>query len=536
MRTAVIEVGGTTTRAVVAEPTPGRGHVVHLDRRIVLGLQRAIDRDGEVGEGLRLLVAETVRRLAQECRRHGAARLVAAVDATVAVASDRDDLVRLLDRTLQVPVRVRSVLDEARLLLHAVGIGPGTGPAVVADIGERHTRLVRRDPRGLRVQDLPGPSADATVARDLVAAHHGTVGYPSTVVPEPDQRGPATSPPVPVVTGPVTAAVGRTLLHRRYGPLAPPPDRLRVGPQDLAALDRELTNATPTQRLLLPAVDPEEADLVTLGTAYLLALVDRLEVRAVEVSLAATTDGQVLEALGLDTAPGARRAAAVTTRTRTGHARRTAHLATALAGGLAGALGWTAADRALLVDAARLHDGGDPIDHTDPERRREHAEHLVRHGLPGTDPTTVVELACLVWCHQGPPPGDHVPIYPRLPAARRHTVTELAAALRLACALDRGTPAAVEAVRVRVTSDQLAVLLLADAPVDATLAAVAAEQGTIEQALRRVLAVCPATPLAAPPVVAPAAAADTDGNRDTDGDVSSRPRRSAEASRTGAGP
>src|SRR5690554_6761023 len=117
MRSAVIEIGGTTTRAVVADPAPGGGLMLRLDRRIVLRLRRAVDRDGVVGEGLRLLVLETVRRLQAECFRAGVARPDVVVAADLAGADDLGALLASLRRSATGPIVVRSVLDEAHLLL-----------------------------------------------------------------------------------------------------------------------------------------------------------------------------------------------------------------------------------------------------------------------------------------------------------------------------------------------------------------------------------------------------------------------------------
>src|SRR5690554_4634520 len=98
MRSAVIEIGPTTTRAVVADPAPGGTLAIRLDRRIVLRLGQATERTGSIDEGLRLLVVETVQRLQTECLRAGVGRARVVVAADLAVADIDERLVRVVDR------------------------------------------------------------------------------------------------------------------------------------------------------------------------------------------------------------------------------------------------------------------------------------------------------------------------------------------------------------------------------------------------------------------------------------------------------
>lgn len=69
----MVEIGATTTRAVVAEPSSDGELTLRLDRRIVLRPGRAVERDGARGEGRRLLAAGTVRRPQAERFRAGVA-------------------------------------------------------------------------------------------------------------------------------------------------------------------------------------------------------------------------------------------------------------------------------------------------------------------------------------------------------------------------------------------------------------------------------------------------------------------------------
>ena len=268
MRSAVIEIGGTTTRAVVADPAPGGGLTLRLDRRIVLRLRQAVDRDGAVGEGLRLLLVETVRRLQAECFRAGVARPHVVAAADLAGAGDLGDLLASLRRAVAGPIEVRSSLDEASLLLQDVALD---GDVAVAEVGDRTARFVQRVAGAITVEHRAGP---LDVARAL-----GRRELRLDPAPALDEVR-ALRTCRAVVTGPVPAAVVRALWARN-GRGARGPDRCEVTTAALAALERELLALTPTQRLLLPAVAPEEVDLVVLGAGYLHGLAQRWDVEAV---------------------------------------------------------------------------------------------------------------------------------------------------------------------------------------------------------------------------------------------------------------
>lgn len=279
MRSAVIEIGGTTTRAVVADPAPGGGLAIRLDRRIVLRLRQAVARDGVVGEGLRLLVVETARRLQAECFRAGVAHPHVVVAADLAGAGDLADLLAALRRCGVAPVTVRSWLDEAGLLLRDVAVD---GDVTVAEVGDRSVRFVERTDGCVAMFRRPGPLDPMRTLTDV---------------------GPLAGR-APVVTGPVTASVVRAMWARQ-GRGQRAPDRCEVTADALVALERELLALTPTQRLLLPAVPPEEVDLVALGAGYLHALAQRWAVTRLLVVATSPAESELRRLL---TAPAPLRA------------------------------------------------------------------------------------------------------------------------------------------------------------------------------------------------------------------------------------
>lgn len=293
----MIEVGGTTTRAVVMEPMAGVAYRIHHDRRIVLGLQRAVECTGEIGAGLQQLVTETVRRLRAECLRAGAVRTVTVIDACVAEADDLADLVAVLRRGHDDPVQVRSRLDEVRLTLRAERALLGTGESLaVAHVGERVTRLVCHTHAEIRVTELPGPMRSEGPGIDLDQSRHELAAALANVQPlEPDAC-------TPIATGAVATAVGRVIAPHPGGRRAARRTQIRV--DELVALEHELLALMPAH-LLRPALASGFDDRVMLGAIYLRLLAGRWGVDRLRVGDSSAIEGHLLELIAQEELPAA---------------------------------------------------------------------------------------------------------------------------------------------------------------------------------------------------------------------------------------
>jgi hypothetical protein len=143
MRTAVVEVGTGSPRAVVVEPAAGGWFRVLADQRVVLGLQRAVRRDGALGEGLLQLAEETARRLRERCFREGADVTVVHVAAGLRDASDLAELRHRIGVAIGAEVAVLDTVGESRALLRAVRHHTAApAPTVVVDLGEHELRII----------------------------------------------------------------------------------------------------------------------------------------------------------------------------------------------------------------------------------------------------------------------------------------------------------------------------------------------------------------------------------------------------------
>jgi exopolyphosphatase / guanosine-5'-triphosphate,3'-diphosphate pyrophosphatase len=302
MRTAVVEVGTASLRVVVAEATDGGGVRVLADHRVVLGLQRAVRRDGHLGEGLLQLVEETARRLREVGFRAGASVTMGCLSAGLADAADLEELRRRTAAAIRGEVTVATPEEEARLLAAAVLRGTTVAlPSVLLDLGDHELRAI-----GLGRDGAPGAVvATRAGTRDLLPVGAVDPYHPAVrgrlrwrleellaELPTPPQ-----AVAWPVVTGRVVDALGRAVEVRRRSGGRPSAAGLRISRAELDAFERELMMAGQTQRMLLPAIDPAEVDLVALAVVLVAAIADRLGAEGVVVSPGRTLDGWVLRAL-----------------------------------------------------------------------------------------------------------------------------------------------------------------------------------------------------------------------------------------------
>jgi len=130
------------------------------------------------------------------------------------------------------------------------------------------------------------------------------------------------------------------------------------------------------------------------------------------------------------------------------HARNVQKLALQLFDAVGERLGCEPDDRALLADAALLHDVGYHINY---QGHHKHAYHLIAHAeLLGISPAEQVIVAHVARYHRGAEPSRRRQReFGNLDKATRRRIRRLAAILRVADGLDRGHAGAVERMKVR---------------------------------------------------------------------------------------
>jgi hypothetical protein len=248
VRRAVVDIGSTACRLVVAEAAGGGWPHPCQEREVVLGLGRAVRRDGRLGEGRVQLTIETLRRMRTSASRAGAERLSATLDEAVFAAADGPHLHRNAEAALRTPVEVISAVEGARVVMrasrHRLGL---TWLPSLLELADHRIRVARPDPDGtVRVREVPAGVADLVpsgVVDPLHPAAYGSVRARlaellaplADLAPLTPPGGPARWPVV--VGAPAVALVSALSGRRRVG--GTPVDGFRLSADAVAALGRD---------------------------------------------------------------------------------------------------------------------------------------------------------------------------------------------------------------------------------------------------------------------------------------------------------
>lgn len=448
MRVAIVDVRTAAVRSVVAETT-SRGPRRVLDRTVAVGLTRVLHgADDPAAAGTVDVLRETARRFHEAHVRLGVDRVLVTVDGELRDGLADVGLLAELADVLDAAILPSTPADELGALVRAVA------PRGLLDDGP--TLLVELAPRTARVGlvvDGALRHASRVALRDLgelatVARPRGGDGWldlaVAAVVPILASMGAVDTRCRIVLAGSPVQALARVVVAREWRRGIRAVDRVRIPASVALALTTELGATTDGGGR--PGVEAGEVDVVAGAAVVLSGL---LAVTGAEHVLA--TDADRLEG-HLDAARGTDVVARVleVAGPPTDHARQVARLATSLFDGLAGTLGLTTTHRPVLEAAALIHD----IARADgPGHHRRGGERVLDLPVRGVDPTTLVEVACLVRSQRGRPPGSHVPTFLRLSARRRAAVEQLVALLRLAEGLDLGHDDAVQRLGISVDPD-----------------------------------------------------------------------------------
>jgi exopolyphosphatase/guanosine-5'-triphosphate,3'-diphosphate pyrophosphatase len=221
------------------------------------------------------------------------------------------------------------------------------------------------------------------------------------------------------------------------------------------------------ERKNIPGQRSDRADIILPGAMVILAVMNRLKVNELKVSINGLREGLFFEQfwhhLPYPITTDVRRFAVLnmarTYQYQKSHANHVRYLAGRLFEQLAPLHGYGLAERELLDAAALLHDLGTIISYQDHHR---HSETLIiNSGLPGFSPRETALVALLARAHRKgrPDPSGYQGL---LNNDDTVLLTRLAAILRLAEFLERGRSATVDDIAVTWNDENLHLTLIAD--------------------------------------------------------------------------
>jgi broad specificity phosphatase PhoE len=312
-RVAVLDLGSTSFHLLVADATAGGEIRRVLREREMLRLGALVASGGRIPEPVCARAVEAARTLHRRAAAAHAEPVLAVATSALRDARNGRQLARRIGDSIGVPVRVLSGEQEARLIFAAfrqrlairdgpyLGIDLGGGSLEIAlgddsdvywettlplGVARLHGELGREDPM-LRA------------AREAIRAR--VRGSLSGVMREIARRRPIEC----IGAGGTLSALARRVVARRTSWPARGVNQLFLPVSELREVAAELVASSHEERLRMPGLQKQRADLLPTGAVVLECLVNELGLAGITVSNWGLREGVILEALGLaDCEPG----------------------------------------------------------------------------------------------------------------------------------------------------------------------------------------------------------------------------------------
>ncbi|MGQ0767123.1 MAG: Ppx/GppA phosphatase family protein [Gemmatimonadota bacterium] len=462
VRLGAIDIGSNSIRMIVADVTPdGRIRVID-EMKAAPRLGSGVDMNGILSEPSMRHAIEALQRMTTLARQHGVMKLDAVATSAVRDAANGRGFLDNVRRESGLRVRVLDGEDEARFAFRSAlaHFDLARSRTVVMDIGGGSLELAMcADGLLERLVSLPFGAIRMTEQflgshpsrKDLRKLRKHVRGDLREALPIKDWRGAQ----LIASGGTFTNLAGIHLYRRGSGSVAGKVHGTHVPREELEHIIDLLHGSSGEERQQIRGLNPGRADIILAGLTVAAEVMACTEARDLVVSAYGIREGILLESAKVRTIPAdpgeARersvRVFAERCHYEVPHAQQVRRIALQLFDAIGRRLDCTAADRAILGDAALLHDVGYHINYN---QHHKHSYHLIIHAdLLGMSPDEQVLLANVARYHRGTEPRVKHDNFAALDAADRRRVQKLAAMLRIADGFDRGHVSGIKAVKVR---------------------------------------------------------------------------------------
>lgn len=499
---AVIDIGSNSIRLLAVELVDAQTWTVLAEERAMTRLAQGMAANHELSSEAMARSVEAIGRFKLQAEKLGVQGVRAFATAAVREAGNKRDFISLVHDRTGLMVEVVSARDEGRLTHQSVArvFDLSRGSAGVVDIGGGSLEVVQsRDgiitantsmPLGaVRLTETFG-GAEAASGRNFGRLKREAARQIKRRVRKPEH-----APGILVGCGGTfttlltLAAATRGVLIERNSPALS-----TLGPvtrDQLKALLDDLRSLSLEQRLRVPGLPSDRADIVIAGLIVVERLMKRLGATQLHVHPGGFREGLVLRLIEDETASrqaapathsdvmGGVRRLAQACHYEKNHSEHVAMLALSLfdqflaQSDLIPGLGSEANERALLEAAAVLHDIGVMVSY---ERHHKHSWTIIRHAtLPGLSARQIEIVAQIARYHRKAPPDRRHRPFGALSDRDRALVARLAALLRVADGLDRSHAQHTQGVHVRFGNGVVHIEPMGEALSQDDLAAAAAK-------------------------------------------------------------
>jgi exopolyphosphatase/guanosine-5'-triphosphate,3'-diphosphate pyrophosphatase len=480
MKVAAIDLGSNSIHMVIVEISASGGfQVVDREKQMVrLGagtLARGRLSAAAIKRGLAALVE--YKRLADS---HGVDKIIAVATSAIREASNGEDFLEQVGRTIGVWPRAISGEEEAGLIylaaLHSIhlegkralvlDIGGGSvelvlgaGEALERAVSEKlgvlrlSETFVKSDPLSAKDESRLVSHVETSLAPATAALHEAgfdcVVGTSGTILA------------LGAMAHAMEAGIPSEALHH-----------VTVRAETLHALRKRLVASTLRERLRMPGMDERRADILAVGAVVLDTILKALDIRELTLCEWALREGILIDYIQgharslarAEAYPDVRRRSVVALAERClydePHVRQVARLALVLFDATSRRHGYGAEQRALLEHTAWLHDVGHHISYPG---HHKHSYYLIKNGgLRGFSPEEIEVIANVARYHRRGLPRKRHASFGALPGEGRRLVRVLAGLLRIADALDRSHRQVVRAATAVERAGVLRVTLEAE--------------------------------------------------------------------------
>ena len=460
-RVAAIDIGSNSIRQIVADvESQGKIRVVD-EMKAAPRLGAYMTSDGQLGEESMSRAVDAIVRMTTLARQLGATRIEAVATSAVRDAGNATTFISSVRRASGVRLRILSGEEEARLSYRSAlaHFDLASGRAVVADIGGGSLELAHSASGVLDcLESFPFGALRLTEQYLTSECRHKDVRKLRKAVRSELRRH------VParawrgaqfIGSGGTFTNLASILLAREAMLTAQSVHGTRVSRADLEHVLDGLQDTTLAERMAVPGLSQNRADIIVAGLAVIAEVMARLDTKELVVSTYGIREGLLLETARIQPAaasPGEARQRSVRELAarcayEAPHSLHVRDLSLQLYDALAPLLGCEAGDRQALADAALLHDIGYHISY---DRHHKHSYYLILHAeLLGMSPSEQVVVANVARYHRGAIPKKKHRNLDSLSKPMRDQIKRLAALLRVADGFDRGHAGAVKRLQVR---------------------------------------------------------------------------------------
>lgn len=474
-RIAAIDIGSNSVRLVVAQVLPGGGYRVMDEERENTRLAAVLGSSGWLDATAMDDTLAALRNYQTIAQGYDADPIRAIATSAVREAVNGQAFRDRIQDELGLRVEVISAEEEARLAFLSVAraFDVSDREVAVADIGGGSTEIVLAS-SGL---------VDQTYATRLGAVRYAEKCDVTEKCTDKDlqrlnraidkelKRCVGKLPFQPSIlfgTGGTFTALASMLLAR--ADRAKEPVRgFRAKRAELCHLIADLASMSLEKRRKVPGLNPRRADIIVAGLTIIDRVLKHLRLNVVQVHSRGVRDGLLLTMIrntpARSVSPQERQETVERFAASCGvdlkHARQVARLAGSLWEQLAKPLELQAEDQAVIETSALLANVGYLINF---QKHHKHSYQLILNSeLPGFERHEVQLLANVARYHRGAVPKQKHPHFRELKQQDQLRVSQLAAILRLALALDRTHQQRVEQVRAKVRDDVVEITVQASA-------------------------------------------------------------------------